>query len=237
MSEIIFYDLPNKGRGCGSPNAWKTRLLLNYKELPYKTEWVEYPNIAPTFMSFGLPPNERGTPYTIPTIRDVKGQYTMDSRKIADELEKQYPEPSLHLDSPLLPRVEAGVLNMFGPLRPVMLPLIPRTRLNAAAVEYFERTRKEMVGMPLSQWEKEQGGDKAWEKATPAFKEVGDMLRANGGPFILGKTVSYADFVILSGLECAKRIDESFFERSIEIEPALKTLHEASSAWLERDDH
>lgn len=148
-------------------------------------------------MSFGLPPNERGTPYTIPTIRDVKGQYTMDSRKIADELEKQYPEPSLHLDSPLLPRVEAGVLNMFGPLRPVMLPLIPRTRLNAAAVEYFERTRKEMVGMPLSQWEKEQGGDKAWEKATPAFKEVGDMLRANGGPFILGKTGRVAFFTNL----------------------------------------
>ena len=118
----------------------------------------------------------------------------MDSRKIADELEKQHPEPSLHLDSPLLPKVEAGVLNMAAPLRPVMLPLIPRTRLNAVAVEYFERTREARVGMPLSQWEKEQGGEKAWEKAGPGFKEVGDILRANGGPFLLGKTGRVAFF-------------------------------------------
>jgi len=25
------------------------RLLLNYKDLPYKTEWVEYPDVAPKF--------------------------------------------------------------------------------------------------------------------------------------------------------------------------------------------
>ena len=112
----------------------------------------------------------------------------MDSAKIASELEKQYPEPPLHVDSPDLAKVEAGVFNMFMQLRPAMIPLVPRNLLNTASVEYFERTRKERVGMSLAQWEKEQGGDKAWEKATPAFKEVGDMLRANGGPFLLGKT-------------------------------------------------
>ena len=42
--------------------------------------------------------------------------------------------------------------------------------------------------MPLRQFEKEQGGDKAWEEATPALKEAGELLRANGGPFVLGET-------------------------------------------------
>ena len=112
----------------------------------------------------------------------------MDSAKIAAELETQYPEPPLHVDSPNLAKVEAGVLNMFMHLRPAMIPLVPRRLLNTASVEYFERTRKERIGMSLAQWEKEQGGDEAWEKATPAIKEVGDMLRANGGPFLLGKT-------------------------------------------------
>ena len=112
----------------------------------------------------------------------------MDSRKIAVELETQYPEPSLHLDSPVLPKVEACVLGMVTPLGPVVLPPIPRKFLNTASKEYFERTREARFGMPLQQLEKEQGGDKAWEEATSAFKEVGDMLRAEGGPFILGKT-------------------------------------------------
>ena len=112
----------------------------------------------------------------------------MDSRKIAFELEKQYPEPSLHLDSPVLPEVEARVLKAITPLRAVFMPPIPRNLLNTASVEYFERTREARFGMPLRQFEKEHGGDKAWEEATPALKEAGDMLRANGGPFFLGKT-------------------------------------------------
>lgn len=116
----------------------------------------------------------------------------MDSRKIADELEKQYPEPSLHLDAPILPKVEAVFLNLFKSLAPDMLPQIPRTLLNAASAEYFERTREVRFGMPLSQLEKEEGGDKAWEKAEPLFKELGDWLRANGGPFLLGKTGKFA---------------------------------------------
>ena len=162
--------------------------------MPYKTEWLEYPDVAPTLKSFGLPPNEKGTPYTIPTIRDAKGRYIMDSRKIAAELEKQYPEPSLHLDSPILPKIEACVLNMVKPLGPVLIPPIPRNCLNAASAEHFERTREARIGMPLQQWEKEHGGDKAWEQATPSFEEVGNMLRAKGGPFLLGKTGRVAIF-------------------------------------------
>jgi len=61
---IVLYDLPSKGRrSCWSLNPWKSkvislyeevtnstqaRMLLNYKGLHYKTEWVEYPDLKPT---------------------------------------------------------------------------------------------------------------------------------------------------------------------------------------------
>ena len=163
-------------------------MVLNYKNIPYKTEFIEYPDVAPTLKSFGLPPNEDSTPYTIPTIRDANGKYIMDSRKIVVELEKQYPEPSLHLDSPLLAKVEELFRKAIRPLMAVILPRVPRNILREPSAEYFERTREERLGMPLAQLEKELGGNKGWEEATPYLKETGDILRAEGGPFLLGKT-------------------------------------------------
>lgn len=42
--------------------------------------------------------------------------------------------------------------------------------------------------MPLSQVEKEKGGESAWEAAEPKWKELGALLKAEGGPFFMGKT-------------------------------------------------
>ena len=44
---LTLYDIPSKGQKCWSPNVWKTRLVLHYKQIPYKTEWIEYPEIEP----------------------------------------------------------------------------------------------------------------------------------------------------------------------------------------------
>lgn len=174
----------------GTDAAHTARLVLNYKNIPYKTEWVEYPDIAPKLKSFGLSPNADGSPYSIPTICDTNGKYTMDSKKIVAELESQYPEPSLHLDSPILAKVEAAVAQVLTPLRPVMMPPIPTNLLREPSVQYFERTREARFGMPLPQFGKEQGGDDAWKRAEPAFQEVGKLLKAEGGPFLMGKTGS-----------------------------------------------
>ena len=35
----------------------------------------------------------------------------------------------------------------------------------------------------------------------------------------------------------AKKVEDDIFKRVVEMEPALKTLYDASDAWLERDDH
>jgi hypothetical protein len=67
--QIILYDLPSKPPcQSWSLNPWKStrqnhhpfyaytdttlaRLLLNYKGIPYKTEWIEYPDVEPKFKS------------------------------------------------------------------------------------------------------------------------------------------------------------------------------------------
>lgn len=68
---------------------------LNIKGIPYRTEWVEYPDIAPLVKSFGLPPNSNSpiVPYTLPTIYDPRTKRAiMDSAKIAKYLDDEYPD-------------------------------------------------------------------------------------------------------------------------------------------------
>jgi len=43
-SQIIFYDIASdKPLRTFAPNPWKTRLALNFKGIPYRTEWVRIP--------------------------------------------------------------------------------------------------------------------------------------------------------------------------------------------------
>ncbi|KAL9129570.1 MAG: hypothetical protein Q9175_007261, partial [Cornicularia normoerica] len=214
------------------------RLVLNLKGIPYKTEWLEYPDIAPTLKSFGIPPSEPpATAYTSPAIR-ISDKYVMDSRKIADVLEKEHPSPSLHLDSPMLKKVEELIPQCTSPIRPVFLPRVPRSVLSPRSAEYFERTREATFGMPLSQVEKEKGGESAWEAAEPKWKELGALLKAQGGPFFMGKTVSYADLIVVGAMHCFSSLgDDALYQRVKNLEPAFSTLYDASKAWLERDDH
>lgn len=46
--EVVLYDLACIKRACFSPVVWKIRLMLNYKRIPYKTVFLEFPDIAPT---------------------------------------------------------------------------------------------------------------------------------------------------------------------------------------------
>ena|SRR6478735_4307785 len=46
--EIILYDLACIKNICFSPVVWKIRLMLNYKGIPYKTIFLEFPDIEPT---------------------------------------------------------------------------------------------------------------------------------------------------------------------------------------------
>lgn len=126
--------------------------------------------------------------YTSPTVKMPSGEYINDSRAIVDALEKAYPSPSLHLDDPVVAKVEALIMPMFGPLRGVLMPGVPRNLLNPPSAEYFERTRAVRFGMPLEQLAKEHGGERGYADAEKPLSDVADLLKANGGPYFMGNT-------------------------------------------------
>jgi len=91
-SQTILYDLPSREGIAWSLNPWKTRLVLNYKGIDYKTEWVEFPDVESKIKSLGLGPNPKDAPgywtdYSIPAITYENGPSQMDSWPIAHELE------------------------------------------------------------------------------------------------------------------------------------------------------
>ncbi|EXJ86590.1 hypothetical protein A1O3_03543 [Capronia epimyces CBS 606.96] len=234
--EIILYDLPSRQGKAWSLNTWKTRLALNFKGLPYKTEFVEYPDLGPLLEKAGVPPNATGIKYTLPTIRLPDGRYVMESRKIADVLDAEYPEPSLRLDSPYQARIEALITALQPKIRPIFAPLIPKSYLNPVSQKYFVATREADIGMPLDKFH--EGADNAFNDTKPLIKQFGDLLDEHpGGPFFLGSEVSYADFVVVGLVRMLEGIGwaEKFF--ALDGGQQIKRQYHAAAKWLERDSY
>jgi hypothetical protein len=169
------------------------RMILNLKGIDYKTEWVEYPDLVPTLKAAGLPPNDPSShgyfmDYTSPAIRLADGTYMMDSWKIAHALEERYPSPPLHLDKPIVEKIANQIGVMRKPIEPLIIPKVPKNILNKVSADYFELTREERYGKPLSLLESEDGGEKCWEGAKKPIQEAADLLNENGGPYFLGET-------------------------------------------------
>jgi glutathione S-transferase len=124
----------------------------------------------------------------------------------------------------------------MGPLRGVFIPRVPVVLLNKRSADYFFETREKAFGMPLEEVEKKMATDEQWEKARAPAEKMGEWLRKNGGPFFLGETVSYADFIFVGLLQMMKRIDQGLFERFLAFDPAFPKVFEASKEWLAKED-
>jgi hypothetical protein len=112
----------------------------------------------------------------------------MDSKAIALRLEKDYPSPSMHMDSPILPEVEKIISSINAALKGVLYPKIPPKLLNKPSRDYFVRTRELRFGMKLENMAEMMGGEEAWMEALPGIKALGEILKKNGGPFVEGET-------------------------------------------------
>jgi len=190
----------------------------------------------PRELCSGLPPNESGYKYTSPTIRLPDGTYIMESKKIALKLESLHPEPPLHLDSPVLPRVEPILHNIVTCFRPLFVPLVPRMFLNPASQAHFIPSREKGVGKSLDEFGK--GADQGVENAKPHVKELAGVLGEHPeGPFFLGKEVSYVDFVVVGWLRMMARMGVAERIWALDGGSELKALYDASAKWLERESH
>ncbi|KAJ3543659.1 hypothetical protein NM208_g3462 [Fusarium decemcellulare] len=242
-NEITLYDIPDKNasHSCWSLHVWKTRLALNAKGIDYKTHWLEYPEIEPTLKSFGLAPQEgQFKPYTVPAIYfpGDDGGYFMNSRVIIVELERRFPTPewpSLHLEDPAVDRSYELIKGIAEFIWPLVVPNVPKNILSEKSLDYFYSTRKEEIGMTLDEYGATVDREEAWEKSKPAFDKVVTALKEKGGPFFLGETVSYADFIVAGFLQFVRRaIGEDEFKR-VEAWPQIIALQHACGKWLQGD--
>ncbi|KAK1749867.1 hypothetical protein QBC47DRAFT_395161 [Echria macrotheca] len=243
--EIILFDLTSKDTPeCWSLNPWKTRLLLNYKGVPYKTEWLNYPEVGPRLAGH-VKPHEMGTAiadYTIPTVRLPGDEYVMDSRRIADVINQRYSSPPLTIDSPQLSWFVENYGRLMTPFRGVYLPLVPRRLLAEGSIAYWYESKERLNGKSLDAIEKEEGGDVAYERLEPVLKEITAMLKENSsGPFFNGAEVSYVDFFWAAWLLFAKRIGEDVLDAVIErcgVDGHVhRDLLDAVKPWSERSTY
>ena len=229
---IIFYDIASREpRTTFATNPWKTRLALNFKGVPYQTQWVEMPDITAVREELGVPANRTlpdGTPYhTLPVIHDTAtGKLVGDSFEIALYLDNAYPNgPTLFrpftkgLTAAFNARVD-GVFTKFAGLC-TQMPFDPAVM--SAVQEMFVKRVPAIQATGLAQ----QGEtslvslEAAMGELAKAYRHTGGTTdyfwRAGGtaesqaqqpppgremmGPFLDGDEPVYADFVLAAWLK------------------------------------
>jgi len=161
---IVLYDIPRnvpagQGGSTWSPNTLKSRIALNYKRIPFTTEWIEYPDIAPKFKALGLAPNPKGTPYTVPVIQytppgSKDAQYIMESSAIADFLDRTFPARALYRGSAESQRAQREFRDLVLPCAHVHFGAFVHhgvaSSLHPVSEAYFRRKVEAVFG-PLEQ--------------------------------------------------------------------------------------
>ncbi|KAH7395478.1 hypothetical protein BKA64DRAFT_59958 [Cadophora sp. MPI-SDFR-AT-0126] len=239
--EIILYDLACIKNVCFSPVVWRIRMILNYKQIPYKTIFLEFPDIEPTLKGLGIVPSESASAnqikYTVPTIHHLPtNTHIMESLPIAQFLTTTYPSPPLPLTSDLGRQIESLARSTVG--LSFSASLMPREThiLSPRSQEYFRRTREAMVKQPLENLLEGDKEEKAWEGASENIHAVGELLLSNKeGPFVLGKEPSYTDFFIAGALQSAKCIHEETWKRMVAF-PGYGEVYEACLPYMKKQD-
>ncbi|KAF5341607.1 hypothetical protein D9758_014086 [Tetrapyrgos nigripes] len=200
---IILYDFPSKN---GSWNAFviRIRLALKYKGLPFKTVWIEYPDVESTLKAAGIPPTaqwpDSGKPsYTLPAIVDPStGAALADSLVIAEYLDKAYPDKPLLMPSStkaLQLAFEQAVLSSIGPMFFQFILIKLCDVVNPASEEYFRRSRVSLFGKSVEDLvPKGESAKEEWKKLEAGFGKIAGWMKED--KFVMGDTVSFADFVI-----------------------------------------
>jgi len=226
LRPIILYDIPSKLPGKWkpwSPSTWQTRYALNFKGLPYKTEWVEYPDIKPHCLKIGATYSDieaSGEPYySLPVIHDPNTSQTIvDSFQIALYLERQYPDtPKLFPVPNTESLVHGSSMAIFrGPIFPMIVAGVCAI-LNEKSAAYFRETREAMYtprtleDVSYGSGEDSEEYKKLWsdlEKGLGLLGKRMDLSVSGGGksgPYVMGDTLSYIDFMIAAVFVWARR--------------------------------
>ncbi|KIJ39892.1 hypothetical protein M422DRAFT_32497 [Sphaerobolus stellatus SS14] len=233
--KITFYDLTSSLKPqVWSPNTYKTRYVLNYKQIPYKTVWTSFPDIESTLVKAGaegLPKiNRLEDPsrlwYTVPAIKDESGAepvIIIGAVEIAEYLEEKFP------DRPVFPKtgkaLEHAVISYFDTAvwPKFFMPIMPLTYeiLDEKAKPYFYETRTIWFGKKIEEFSPEGAvRDGQWKDLEAGFNTLAAFYDKNGAnvDFIAGgANPTFADFYIASNLmwiKCVSR--EEWKNRGVE---------------------
>lgn len=180
-----------------------------------------------------------GAQFTLPAVQLPDGSYVMDSYKIAEVIEQKHPEPSVPLDKALQEKFIKTLQGFMGALRPIFVPGVAQRLLGDGSVDFFLATREKDVGMPLYDYGKQQSPG-AFDRAEPFAREMTALLNeTSSGPYFLGDTISYTDFIwagILLFFKCLGEEEyQEVLKRSGDPETHTKFL-DALSPWTGRND-
>lgn len=187
-----------------------SRLILNYKRLPYRTKWIELPDLDRTMRSIGAPAVSKrsdGRPvYALPVIvdpiRSPNAPTVLSNPSVISEyLEINYPARPLYPDgSKALQTLFVHYLQeVFSkPLLPILIPL-SASRLTERSQAHIFPSGQRPPEMSLSGPEREQ----AWAAVRNNFNFLASVLDKNNGEDGDGVVVSGRDITIADLALCA----------------------------------
>lgn len=166
----------------------------------------------------------------------------MGADAIVEKIQTTIADPHLPLEPGI--REEMAPINSKV-LAPLMPMIMPRARRNVVSVsersdEWFKKDRERRFDAPEEVYEREKGGEIAWKASEEGQKQLSEFLKSkkkDQGPFVLGSTVSYPDFIIAGRCEFLKYSGEDAYERLMNGVEGLRDLHQACQPWFERNDH
>ena len=150
--------------------------------------------------------------YTVPVLADPSTQQVIsDTSKIADYLEKTYPDTP-HLFPPRTRGLHAAfgetILTVVGPPLYKLCVLAAMRNLNEASVPYFRVTREMYFGAKLEEICPEgEVAEATWKELEGALSKIAGWFKAAGdSPFIGGDELCYADFQLAAPLIWARTV-------------------------------
>ncbi|PBK60645.1 hypothetical protein ARMSODRAFT_922014 [Armillaria solidipes] len=208
-TSLTLYDIPSTlPSKAWSPNIYKVRYVLNYKGLPHRTEWVEFPHIEELYKRLGAQASatkpDGVTPhYTLPLLHDHStGALVSDSAAIARYLDRTYPEtPSVipKGTDALHYAFNEALLSHFRVAALWRLTLAKANSiLNPVSEEYYRKAREAglLGGKRLEDVvPKGEEREREWEKLEEVFGKV-DAWYGKEDMYVMGDVVSYADFTV-----------------------------------------
>jgi glutathione S-transferase len=198
------------------------RYTLGYKNIPFRTVWVEYPDIAPLCKKIGASPTSvkpDGTPlYTLPVIHDPStGKSISDSWDIARYLDEKYPGKPLLLQGTRALQwsftVAASEL-VFDHIRRLII-FQTWAQLRPKSQPYWRATREAQFGCKLEDVSAGSAREEHWETAEKSLHRVATWLQKNGedNTWVMGDNISFVDLFIGGKLAWVRQVDPEVWER------------------------